>query len=127
MERKFSYHLSAVRYLGTIEKGSEKLLLANVFFVRSSAEGSLYPPGRGHGFLLCLKTDFALVSQCRLDFPEVDLHENELKHGGNIIANFAEDNEAIRRRGFLIDGDDFLPYPFSDKLPAKDVLKDAEK
>jgi hypothetical protein len=34
-----------------------------------------------------------------------------------VIGDFASTDEATRRRGFLIDGDDFLPYPFVDKLP----------
>ena len=116
-DQQFSYHLKSVSYLGTIEHGSEKFLLATAFFLRSSARGSEYPPARGHGFLLCLSTEFRLISHCRLDSPDVDLVGTTLCRKKVKIGNFAATDEATRRHGYLIDGDDFLPYPFADKVP----------
>ncbi len=111
----YSYHLKSVSYLGTIERGAEEFILATAAFVRSSPQGSEYPPARGHGFLLCLSPDFRLVSHCRLDFPDVQLVGTELRRRQEKIGNFlVSDRE--RSGGFLIDGDDILPYPFSDKL-----------
>jgi hypothetical protein len=117
-DRQFSYHLKSVSYLGTIERGSEKFILATALFLRSSARGSEYPPARGHGFLLCLSTDFRLISHCRLDFPDVELIGTTLSRQKEKIGDFAATDEATRRHGYLIDGDDFLPYPYADKLPA---------
>lgn len=114
-DKLFSYHLKSVSYLGAIERGSEKFILATALFLRSSAQGSEYPPARGHGFLLCLSPDFRLVSHCRLDFPDVDLVGTELRRKQEKIGDFAASGIA-RTRGFLIDGNDVLPYPFSDKL-----------
>jgi hypothetical protein len=116
-DRQFSYHLKSVSYLGTIERGSEKFTLATALFLRSSAQGSEYPPARGHGYLLCLSPELRLISHCQLDLPEVQLVGTALRRQQETIGDFAATSEATRRRGFLIDGHDFLPYPFSDKLP----------
>ena len=116
-ERQFSYHLKSVSYLGTIERGSEKFILATALFLRSSAQGSEYPPARAHGYLLCLSPELRLISHCRLDFPDVELVGTALRRQQETIGDFAATDDATRRRGFLIDGDDFLPYPFADKLP----------
>ena len=113
--RLYSYHLKSVSYLGTIEHGAEEFILATAAFVRSSAQGSEYPPARGHGFLLCLSPDFRLLSHCRLDFPDVQLVGTELRRQRKKIGDFTT-SDLARVRGFLIDGDDVLPYPFSDKL-----------
>lgn len=115
--RQYAYYLKTVSYLGTIERGSEKVILATALFVRSSAQGSEYPPGRGHGYLLCLSPEMRLITHCRLDFPDVVLVGTELRRQQTTIGDFAATDEVTRRRGFLIDGDDLLPYPFADKLP----------
>lgn len=114
-DKLYSYHMKSVSYLGTIERGSEVFILATAVFVRSSAQGSEYPPARGHGFLLCLSSNFHLVSHCRLDFPDVVLLGTELRRQEEVIGNFTV-SDRERALGFLIDGDDVLPYPFSDKL-----------
>ena len=116
-DRRFSYHLKSVSYLGTIERGSEKFVLATAFFLRSSPQSSEYPPARGHAFLLCLSTELRLISHCRLDFPDVELVGNRLSREKEKIGDFAASDETTRRHGYLIDGKDFLPYPFADKLP----------
>lgn len=121
-DKRFSYHLKSVSYLGTIERGPEKFILATALFLRSSAQGSEYPPARGHGFLLCLSPDFRLASHCRLDFPDVELVGTELRRKQETIGNFAA-SDVARTRGFLIDGDDILQYPFSDKLSDPHVEK----
>jgi hypothetical protein len=58
-----------------------------------------------------------LISHCRLDFPDVELIGTTLSRQKEKIGDFAATDEVTRRRGYLIDGDDFLPYPFADKLP----------
>ncbi|MCF7788366.1 MAG: hypothetical protein K9N47_19750 [Prosthecobacter sp.] len=114
---KFSYNLQSVACLGTIERGNERFILATALFIRSSAENSEYPPPRHHGFLLCLSTDFHLISHCSLDFPNVKLNGTQLLRGDETIADFAASDPATRRRGFVIDRSHFLPYPFADRLP----------
>lgn len=114
-DKLYSYHLKSVSYLGTIERGSEKIILATAVFLRSSAQGSKYPPERGHGFLLCLSPDFRLVSHCGLDFPDVELLGTELRRQKEKIGDFSV-SDLTRRHGFLINGSSFLPYPFSDKM-----------
>ncbi len=117
--KKFSYNLQSVASLGTIEHGSERVMLATAFFIRSSAENSEYPPPRGHGYLLCLSPDFKLISHCQLDFPNVKLNGTQLLRGDETIADFAAPGDVIRKTGFLIDGSNFLPYPFADRLPSR--------
>jgi len=114
--KNFSYNLQSVACLGTIERGTERVLLATAFFIRSSAENSEYPPPRGHGYLLCLSTHFKLISHCSLDFPNVKLSGTQLLRGDETIADFAATGDLIRKKGFLIDGSNFLPYPFADRL-----------
>ena len=115
-DKLYSYHLKTVSHLGTIERGGEKFILATAFFIRSSARESEYPPARGHGFLLCLSPDFHLISHCRLHYPpEVHLAGTELRRQSEVIGSFAV-SDLQRARGFLIDGDDILPYPFTDNL-----------
>jgi hypothetical protein len=115
--RQFSYNLKSVACLGTIEHGTERFVLATALFIRSSAEKSEYPPPRGHGFLLCLSTNYQLISHCPLDFPQVELIDTKLMRAKETVADFAATDKATRHRGFLIDGSDFLPYPFADQLP----------
>jgi hypothetical protein len=116
-DASFSYSLQSATYLGTIERGKERFNLATAFFIRSSRKGSLFPPGRGHGFLLCLKPNFKLVSHCRLDGPqEVFLSGTKLTRGDGTIADFSAHDETTRRDGFIIDSSQFLPYPFSDRI-----------
>lgn len=121
-DQRFSYHLKSVSYLGAIERGSEKIILATALFLRSTAQDSKHPPARGHGFLLCLSPDFRLLSHCRLHLPDVELVGLELRRGQETIGDFAP-SDSTRRNGFLIDGADVLPYPFSDKLPDPNAKK----
>lgn len=116
VDRQFSCQLNSVSYLGTIQRGSEKFIIATALFLRSSTRGSEYPPARGHGFLLCLSMDFRLISHCRLDFPDVELIGTTLSRQKEKIGDFAATDESTRRHGYMIDSDDFLPYPFADKL-----------
>ena len=115
--KRFSYHLKSVSYLGTIEHGSERFLLATALFLRSSAQGSEYPPARGHGFLLCLSEDIRLISHCRLDLPEgvVSLTGTQLMRDKVIIGDLSASDEATKQNGYLIDGSDFLSYPYTDR------------
>ncbi|MBN2587385.1 MAG: hypothetical protein JXA64_07380 [Candidatus Fermentibacteraceae bacterium] len=119
---RFSYNLVSVRYLGTIQRGSEEFALGTAFFIRSSPEGHGSPPPRGHGYLLCLTPDYALVSFCELDFPdEVILSGSSLLRGEDRIADFDSSDRQTRRNGFLVDGS-FLEYPFSDGLSDIEAL-----
>ncbi len=114
---KFSYNLQSVTCLGTIERGTERFVLATALFIRSSAEKSEFPPPRYHGYILCLSTKFKLISHCQLDFPQVELIGTKLLRAKETITDFSDSDVATRRRGFLIDGANFLPYPFADRLP----------
>ncbi len=115
--KRYSYYLSSVRYLGSISRGSEFYLLATAFFVRSSAQKSDFPPARGHGFLLCFTTSYSLISYCELDSPDrVILDRSRLLLEGQEIADFTRRDASSRSGGFLVNGDDRLPYPFTDRL-----------
>jgi hypothetical protein len=117
---KTSYHLKSVDYLGALDRGNERFMLAAVFFVRSSPQGRLTPPGRGHAFLLCLSSDFKISGHCRLGSRDVELAGAILKEGDSVIADFSASNEDIRRRGFQVGSGNRLPYPFSDRLTSPD-------
>ena len=122
--QKFSYHLKSIDYLGTIERGKEHFILATALFLRSSAAGSdEHPPAKGHGFLICLSPDFRLVCHCRLDILPVELVGTRLRRGDTDLVDFAAHDHATRSYGYLIDGDDALPYPFSDSLPKESAKK----
>ena len=119
-KKQYSYHLGSVKYLGTIKREGERYILATAFFLRSSARGSGIPPARGHGFLLCLSPDFRLVSHCRLDSPgQVSLDGTSLKRGEKEIGDLSSKDARARKHGFLIDGGDFLGYPFLDRIVEK--------
>ena len=120
-----SYHLSSVRYLGGVSRGDQRFTVASVLFIRSSPEASVQPPARGHGFLLMLDPEYHIASYCRLDFPDqIDLIGARLYRIGKVpfkgerslIGDLDSADIPSRSRGFLIDGDAFLPYPFSDRI-----------
>lgn len=108
----YSYSLQSATWLGTLTRGKEEFLLATATFMRSKAEGGEQAMARSHGFLLCLSKDFKLLHHCRLD-PGAVLDGDKLMREGKVIADFSANDEATRTRGYLIDGSDFLPYPFS--------------
>ena len=120
--RTYSYCLRSASYLGTIQRGDQQCILGTMGFIRSSAKGREQPSARSHGFLVCLSPDFKLLHHCRLDVPDAFLVGDKLMRGEKLIGDFSA-NEANRTRGFLIDNDDFLPYPFSDRLKAENGLK----
>ncbi len=126
---QFSYHLASVAYLGTMERGSEKFILATALFMRSPPAGRERPPARGHGFLVCLAPDFHVRCFCGIDFPgQLELDGTRLKRitkfgaglesESKLVADFGDHSDTARRRGFLIDGDTFLEYPFADRFGA---------
>ncbi len=124
-DRSYSYHLSSVRYLGRISREKQQFTVASVLFTRSSSKGSKMPPARGHGFLLLLDREYRVASYCRIDFPDqLELLGNKLFRTGKLpfkseraeIGDFAAKDVPTRSRGFLIEGDVFLPYPFSDRI-----------
>lgn len=109
---EYSYRLISARYLGAITLEGRTFRLGTIFFIRSSPKGGDLPPGRGHGFLLCLSSDYQLISSCKLDFPdEVNLVEKKLLRVKEEIANFSITAASVKSEGFLIDGHYFLSYP----------------
>ncbi|MCW1913136.1 hypothetical protein OJ996_06110 [Luteolibacter sp. GHJ8] len=112
--RSYSYYVQSATWLGTLVRGEEEFLLATATFMRSKAKGGEQAMARSHGFLLCLSKDFKLLHHCRLD-PGAVLDGDKLVREGKVIADFSADDEATRTRGYLIDGSDFLPYPFSNE------------
>ncbi|MDB6117545.1 MAG: hypothetical protein JWO08_1326 [Verrucomicrobiaceae bacterium] len=125
---RFSYFLSSISYLGTIEHGKEKALLATVEFVRSSAERSIYPSSwRSHSFLVCLTANFKLKEVVSLipghlylndgKLMSVTKCEDGLPTASEQIADFTVFNERTRSQGFPIEGNGLvLEYPFSDRI-----------
>jgi hypothetical protein len=132
---KTSYHLSSVRYLGTITRGSQFFTVGTALLIRSSPKGRERPPARGHGFLLLLDQKNRITSYCTIDFPDqVELIGNKLHRIGKmpfesakpIIADLGLADIPSRTRGFLIEGDAFLPYPFSDRILKPDIQSNQE-
>ncbi len=132
---KTSYHLSSVRYLGTITRGNQSFTVATALFIRSSPEGRERPPARGHGFLLLLDKKNRITLYCTMDFPDqVELIGDKLHRIGKmplesakpIIADLGLADIPSRTRGFLIEGDAFLPYPFSDRILKPDIQSNQE-
>lgn len=124
-DKKWSYHLSSVRYLGGISRSKQYFTVATALFIRSSPEGSDMPPARGHGFILLLDQDYKIASYCRIDFPDqIELLDSKLYRLGSIpsqterslVGDLTLSDILSRSRGFLIDGDGFLPYPFLDRI-----------
>lgn len=122
-----SYHLGSVRYLGRVSRGDQRFTVASVLFIRSSPEGGEQPPARGHGFLLMLDQEYRIASYCRIDFPDqIELIGAKLYRLGKVpseverslIGDLDSADIPSRSRGFLIDGDAFLPYPFADRMDA---------
>jgi hypothetical protein len=120
-----SYHLSSVRYLGGVSRGDQRFTVASVLFIRSSPEGVEQPPARAHGFLLMLDQEYRIASYCRIDFPDqIELLGAKLYRVGklpfegerSLIGDLDSAEMPSRSRGFLIDGDAFFPYPFSDRI-----------
>ncbi len=124
-KQSYSYHLSSVRYLGGVSREDQHFTVASVLFIRSSPKGSEMPPARGHGFLLMLDRDYHIASYCRIDFPDqIELLGAKLYRFGklpfegerSLIGDLASADIPSRSRGFLIDCDAFLPYPFNDRI-----------
>ncbi len=83
------------------------------------------PPARGHGFLLLLDQEYRLATYCRIDFPDqIELLGGKLFRLGKLpfesenaeIGDLGAKDVSTRTHGFLIDGDAFLSYPFSDRI-----------
>ncbi len=126
--KKFSYHLASARYLGSISRKEESFQVAAVLFIRSSPEGQEHPPARSHGFLILINTKGELASICGVYFPDqVELIDSQLKRGSEIIGDLSSADIPTRSRGFLIDGGDFLPYPFADRIAEKAESTDQAK
>ena len=136
--QKSSYHLSSVRYLGGVSRGDQRFTVASVLFIRSTPEGAGQPPARGHGFLLMLDQKYRIASYCRIDFPDqIELLGAKLYRFGklpfegerSLIGDLDSADIPSRSRGFLIDGDTFLPYPFSDRIeqPASKTKRKGEQ
>jgi hypothetical protein len=124
-DQSYSYHLRSVRYLGGISREAQHFMVASVHFIRSSPKGSEMPPARGHGFLLLLDQEYRLATYCRIDFPDqIELLGGKLFRLGKLpfesenaeIGDLGAKDVSTRTHGFLIDGDAFLSYPFSDRI-----------
>lgn len=115
-----SYHLRTVVYLGTIERAGKSFTLAAAVFIRSRAKGDETPPARGYGFLVCLDPQLRLRSYCRGFVSDCWLDGDKLVRGEKMIADFSAHDTSTRHSGFLVDGDDLLPYPFADRISEAD-------
>lgn len=134
-QHRYSYYLSSVRYLGGVSRGDQRFTVATVLFISSSPEGAEMPAPRCHGFLLMLDREYNITSYCRIDLPDqIELSGAKLYRCGSIafegkpslIGDLASADVPSRSRGFLIEGDAFLPYPFSDRIDQLEATTNKE-
>jgi|GEM_PF-1608591 len=116
---RYSYHLKTIDYLGTVTRDGRRYPVAAAQFLRSSAEGSEYPPARGHGFLIVFDDTFGIATYGRIDFADYHLEGSVLKRGDTVVTDFGTVDPAIRRHGWLLDST-FMPYPFADRISGED-------
>jgi hypothetical protein len=67
---KYSYHLSTLRYLGTIKRGQEKFMVATATYIQSSPENSEKIPATSHGFLILLDSEHRIKSYSPTNSPD---------------------------------------------------------
>ncbi len=113
--REYSYHLTTVDYLGTIQRDGKAFTVATAQFVRSSRRGSQNPNARGHGFIILLDPDYRIATHARLDFHPYLLQGEKVILGDTIVIDFSDRDIRIRHRGWPVDSG-FLAYPFADKI-----------
>ncbi len=65
-----SYHLSTLRYLGTLKRGQEKFTVATATYIQSSPENSKKNPPTSHGFLIYLDSEHRIKSYSRTKIPD---------------------------------------------------------
>jgi hypothetical protein len=118
-DRKFSYHLKTIDYLGSIIRDGRQYTVAATKFIRSSAKDSNYPPARGHGFIIVFDDKFNIATYGRLDFAEFWMDGEVLKSGKEVIADLGSTDPTTRFLGWQLDSS-FMPYPFSDRISETD-------
>lgn len=111
----YSYHLTTIDFLGTVQRDGQRYSIAAAKFLRSSAKGSEFPPARGHGFVIVFDGTFRIATHARTDIVGYYMDGNVLKVGDKIVADFGSTEPFTRYRGWLVDSAN-LPYPFADKI-----------
>jgi len=117
---RYSYHLKAIDYLGTVQRDGRRYTVAAARFIRSSSKGSEYPPARGHGFLIIFDDAFKIATHGRMGFGEYHMNGHVLMSGQEVMADFGTTEPAIRYHGWMLDGSDIMPYPFADGISEAD-------
>jgi hypothetical protein len=115
-EQGETYHLRAIEYIGTVERGKEKFLIAAAGFIRSSPAGRETPPARGHSYVLVFRPDFSIAATAYESIADCHMSGNRLCRGEEVVVDFDDRSPGVRHGGYLIDGGPLLPYFFADRI-----------
>jgi len=63
-----AYYLRSAEYVGPCKAPFGLVHVARLFFIRSSVRGSMYPPSRGHTFIVFLDRKFVIRTFWLVDF-----------------------------------------------------------
>jgi len=111
-----TYHLRAIEYLGSVERGKERFLIASAFFIRSSPAGRDTPPARGHPHIVVFRPDFSIAAFAAADVSGCYMQGNKLVSDKEEVIDFDDRDLGVRHGGYLFGA---LPYFFSDRITDK--------
>jgi hypothetical protein len=117
-EDSFTYHLTRLEYIGYVDRDGQRFHLGQAFFIRSRASEEAWSPARGHTFFVMFDSKYNVISHVRGAEGTYYMQGTVLRELGEeerSIADFASTEPFVRYRGWMI-GDNFLPYPFADKI-----------
>ncbi|MEK7949317.1 hypothetical protein [Luteolibacter soli] len=116
-ENGISYQLSSIEFIGSVERGKERFLIASAFYIRSRNPGRDTPPARGHTFMIVFRPDFSIAAGSRADISGCRMDGNRLMGEDGVVADFDSRDVSVRHHGYA--GLDDLPYFFSDRITDK--------
>ena len=113
-ESRTTYHLTSLRYLGSVVREKERFLLASAHFIRSSPPDGEVPPARGHSYLVVFRPDFTIAASTYEWVGDCHMEGNVLKRGKEVVVDFDDRDIITRHSGYNIGPG--LPYFFADKI-----------
>jgi hypothetical protein len=116
-EDGITYHLSSIEFIGSVERGKERFLIASAFYIRSRNPGQDTPPARGHSFMVVFRPDFSIAAASRADISGCHMDGNRLMGEDGVLADFDSRGVSIRHHGYTMLNN--LPYFFSDRITDK--------
>jgi hypothetical protein len=111
-----SYHLRSVDYLGAVEHGQEKFLIAAAHYIRSSPAGQETPVARGHSYVVIFRPDYSIAAAAYEGISDCYMEGNRLCRGEEVVIDFDDRTPAVRHVGYMMEGGQSLPYFFADRI-----------